>query len=408
LYRIRQDLDGMEIADLPAAVNGALAEEALSGAIGPGMRVALTAGSRGIDRIGEVLRLITDRLRRLGANPFVVPAMGSHGGEPPDGPVHLLASLGITEETVGAPIEADPETVVLGEFEGLPVYCLRSAAEADGMVLINRIKPHTSFSGDHESGLAKMLAVGLGGRQGATVVHAQGVKALPTIIPGMAKVVLDRTKVLTGIALIENGLDRLKKISAVPAGEILSREPGLLEEARRLRPMLPFDEADVLVVDSIGKDLSGTGMDTHVIGRRFITGEPEPDFPRIKRVVALRLSPGSKGNAYGIGLADVTTQAVIRAVDHASMNANAMASTFVERVRIPVALPSDRQAIEAAVSTCNHPRLATLKLARIHDTLHLEELHVSKRLLDTLSLSVDLLEGPIPWPFDDEGNLRLP
>jgi hypothetical protein len=371
------------------------------------MRVAVTAGSRGIDRIAEVLRLTVDWLQSLGARPFIVPAMGSHGGQPPEGPVNLLAALGITEETVGAPVEKDPETKVLGHVKGMPVHCARTAAGADGIVVVNRIKPHTSYSGKFESGLVKMLAVGLGLRQGASLVHSQGVKAIPTIIPEMAKVVLRNARVVAGIALVENGLERLRKIEAIPADEIMSREPGLLDQARRLRPMLPFEEADVLVVDTAGKDLSGTGMDTHVIGRRFITGEPEPEVPRIKRIAVLRLSPGSKGNAYGIGLADVTTQAVVRAMDQASMLANAMTSTFVERARVPLALPSDRQAIEAAVSTCNHPDLETLKLGRIRNTLHLEELHVSESLLEDIAKSLEVVEGPLEWLFDEQGNLDL-
>jgi hypothetical protein len=407
MYRIRQDLDTEEIADLAEALRSALSAEALAGRIRPGMRVAVTAGSRGIDRIAEVLRLTVAWLHSLGANPFIVPAMGSHGGQPPEGPVNLLTALGITEETVGAPVEGDPETVVLGYVEGMPVHCARTAAGADGVIVVNRVKPHTSYSGEFESGLAKMLAVGLGHRQGAEFVHAQGVRAMPTIIPKMAQVVLAHTKVVAGIALLENGLDRLKKIEALPSDEIMAREPGLLDEARRLRPMLPFEEADVLVVDSLGKDLSGTGMDAHVIGRRFLTGEQEPDLPRIKRIAVLRLSPGSKGNAYGIGLADVTTQAVLRVMDLASMHANAMTSTFVERVRVPLALPSDRQTIEAAVSTCNHTDFQTLRLGRIRNTLHLKELYVSESLLNALSKPVDVLEGPQEWSFDDHGNLDL-
>jgi len=308
---------------------------------------------------------------------------------------------------VGAPVEGDHETVVLGSVEGMAVHCTRIAAEADGIFVVNRVKPHTSFSGEIESGLTKMLAVGLGRRQGATFVHTQGVSAMPAIIPKMAQVVLGHTKVVAGIALVENGLDRLKKIEAMPAEEIMTREPGLLEEARRLRPMLPFEGADVLVVDSLGKDLSGTGMDAQVIGRRFLTGEQEPDLPRIKRIAVLRLSPGSKGNAYGIGLADVTTRTVVEAMDLASMQANAMTSTFIERIRVPLALPSDRQAIEAAMSTCNHPDLETLKLGRIPNTLHLEELYVSESLMNALSKPVDVLEGPLEWPFDDHGNLDL-
>jgi hypothetical protein len=407
MYRVRQRIGAEEIADVAEALHGALSAEALSGRIRPGMRVAVTAGSRGIDRIAEVLRLTVAWLRSLGATPFIVPAMGSHGGQPPEGPVNLLAALGITEETVGAPVEGDHETVVLGHIEGMPVHCARTAAEADGIILVNRVKPHTSFSGEIESGLTKMLAVGLGCRQGAEFVHTQGVKAMPAVIPKMAQVILAQTKVVAGIALLENGLDRLKKVEAVPSEEIMAREPALLEEARELRPMLPFEEADVLVVDSLGKDLSGTGMDAHVIGRRFLTGEQEPDLPRIKRIAVLRLSAGSKGNAYGIGLADVTTQAVAAAMDLASMQANAMTSTFIERIRVPLAMPSDRQAIEAAVSTCNHPDLETLRLARIPNTLHLEELYVSESLLKALSKPVDVLGGPLEWPFDDQGNLDL-
>lgn len=408
MYRIRQSLDAEEITALDRALHDALEAGSLSGRIRPGMRVAVTAGSRGIDRIAEVLRLIVAWLRRRGAEPFLVPAMGSHGGEPPEGPVKLLAALGITEETVGAPIEGDPEALLLGKMEGLPVYCMRSAVRADAILAVNRIKPHTSCTGDYESGLAKMLAVGLGGRKGAAAVHSRGVKAVSTILPMAARRVLDQTRVVGGVALIENGLDRLKRIEAIPAEEILEREPGLLAEARRLRPLLPFEEADVLVVDSLGKDLSGTGMDTHVIGRRFITGEQEPDRPRIRRIAVLRLSPGSKGNAYGIGLADVTTRNVVQAMDCDGMHANAMTSTFVERVRVPMALPSDREAIEAAVLTCNHPEPATLKLARIRSTLHIESLSVSERLLNSLSKAVDVLEGPLPWPFDEQGNLPVP
>ena len=408
MYRIRQRIDDEEIAGLADALNGTLSAAALAERIRPGMRVAVTAGSRGIDRIAEVLRLTVAWLRSLGADPFIIPAMGSHGGRPPQGPVNLLAALGITEETVGAPVNGDHETVVLGHVEGMPVHCARTAAEADGILVANRVKPHTSYSGPIESGMTKMLAVGLGRRQGAEFVHTQGVKAMAAIIPKMAEVVLAHTKVLAGIALLENGLDRLKKIEAIPSEEIMEREPRLLDEARQLRPMLPFEEADVLVVDSFGKDLSGTGMDANVIGRRFLTGEQEPDLPRIKRIAVLRLSAGSKGNAYGIGLADVTTQAVVNAMDLASMHANAMTSTFIERVRVPLALPSDRQAIEAAVSTCNHPDLETLSLARIPNTLHLEELYVSESLLNNLWKPADVLEGPLEWPFGPDGNLDIP
>lgn len=405
LYRIRQALDTGEVTDLAGAVGRALKTASLAERVRPGMRVAVTAGSRGIDRIDEVLRQIVGWLRGRGALPFIVPAMGSHGGPTLHGPVQVLARLGITEEGVGAPVETDPQTVVLGRVLDLDVHCLRAAASADGVVVVNRVKPHTSFSGDYESGLAKMLAVGLGGRQGAACIHTLGVRLVPRIIPDMARMVLCRIPVLAGIALVENGLDRLKRIEGIPAERIMELEPHLLGQARELRPVLPFEEAHVLVVDRIGKNISGTGMDTHVIGRLFITGEPEPDRPRIHRIAVLRLAPESEGNAYGIGLADVTTEGLIRKTNRETMQANAMASTFVERARVPLALPSEREAIEAAVRTCNHADLSTLKLARIQDTLHLEELHVSKGLLDSLSKPVKVLEGPLAWAFDEQGNL---
>jgi len=407
MYRIRQHLDAEQVTDLAGAVGLALADGSVADRIRPGMKVALTAGSRGIDRIAEVLRLIADWVRRRGASPFLVPAMGSHGGGTPGGPVQLLAALGITEDTVGAPVASDPRTLVLGQAKGLPVHCSRAAAEADGIVVVNRIKPHTSCSGQYESGLVKMLAVGLGGREGAACIHKHGVDAIAQILPEMARVVLREAPVLAGVALLENGVDRLKRIEGIPADRILDREPGLLEEARGLCPMLPFEEADVLVVDYLGKDLSGTGMDTHVIGRLFIAGEPEPERPRIKRIAVLRISPGSGGNAYGVGLADVTTRAVVHAIDPMTTHANALASTFVERVRVPMSLPSDREAIDAAVSTCNHPDLSTIKLGRIRDTRHVEELHVSESLLNGLSKPVEILEGPVDWAFDEEGNLSL-
>jgi hypothetical protein len=407
LYRIRQDLDAEEIPDLAEAVVRSLEATSVAERIHPGMKVAITAGSRGIDRIADVLRLVAEWLRSRRAHPFIVPSMGSHGGPLPAGPVKLLASLGITEETVGTEIEADPEAVVLGEVQGLPVHFSRAAARADGIVVVNRIKPHTSFSAEYESGLAKMLAVGLGRRQGAAAIHANGVNALARIIPEMAQEVLRKAPVIAGIALLENGVDRLKRIETIPAEKIMAREPQLLEEARRWQPSLPFEEADVLVVDYLGKDLSGTGLDTNVIGRLFIAGEQEPIQPRIKRIAVLRISPGSHGNAYGLGLADVTTRVAVDAVDPISTHANAMTSTFVERVRVPLTVASDREAIEVALSTCNHPDVSTLKLGRIRDTRHLEELHVSECLLHSLSKTVDVLEGPREWGFNDAGNLDL-
>ena len=406
MYLIRQALDSGEVEDVYTAVFQALEAENLSGIVTPGMRVAVTAGSRGIHCIAEVLRATVDWLRGQGADPFLVPAMGSHGRGSAEGQLAVLAGLGITKDTVGAPVRPCATTCVVGQVQGLSVHCSDRAREADGVVVVNRVRPHTSYAGPYESGLVKMLAVGLGLNPGASAVHARGVQGLVRLVPQMARVTLRELPVLFGIALLENGFHRLKRIEVIPAGRIMDREPGLLEEARALRASLPFDQAHVLVVDRIGKDLSGTGMDTKVVGRLYIAGEPEPESPRIRRIAVLRLSKGGGGSAYGIGLADVTTEAVQRATDPVATRANALASTFVERARMPAVFPSDREAVFAAVSTCGHPDPETLRLVRIRDTLHLSELWVSNALLGSLSHNVNVLEGPVDWVFDEQGNLR--
>jgi hypothetical protein len=405
LYRVRQHLDAGEIAEVKAALVTALESSGAASRLRPGLKVAITAGSRGIDRIAEVMSTLVDWVKGRGAKPFIVAAMGSHGGGTDKGRAAVLAKLGISAESMGAEVKVDGDTVVLAEVDGVPVHFLAAAARADAVVVVNRVKPHTSYSGKYESGLVKMLAVGLGMAQGASAVHSRGARGLASMVPRMAKAVLKNAPVILGIALVENGLDRLKIIEAIAPEKIMEREPALLEAASRLRPGLPFDQADVLVIDYLGKDLSGTGIDTKVIGRLMIAGEPEPERPRIRRIVALRLSPGAGGNAYGIGLADFTTDSLLAASDPALARMNALASTFVERARIPLSFPSDRDAISAAVSTCQNPDPSSLKIARIHSTLRLSEIILSKPLLDSISPSLPILAGPLDWPFDDRGNL---
>ncbi len=406
MYRIRQQLKGEDITALTDEIKKALEVSLLSERILPGMKIAVTAGSRGIDRIVEVLEATINWLTYQGASPFIIPAMGSHGGCTPIGRKQVLAELGINEDRLGVPIESNPDTVILGHVDGLPVHCLKAAAQSDGIVLMNRIKPHTSFSGKYESGLTKMLVVGLGLEHNARSVHSLGVKGLSKLLPKMAGLMFKQIPILFGMALLENGYDRLIKVEVIAAENIMKQEPKYLEEARLLQPMLPFEEADLLIVDYLGKDFSGTGMDTNVIGRLHISNEQEPEHPRIKRIAVLRLSPASKGNAYGIGLADLTTEAVAQAMDTKSTYANAMTSTFIERARLPMTLSSDKETILAAIATCNHLDTTTLKLARINNTLHLSELLVSKPFLPFLKRA-EIIEGPLDWEFDHQGNLNL-
>lgn len=407
LIPIRQSPAREELSAAGEAVFSALEEGGFSARISPGMRVAVTAGSRGIDRIPEVLRAVAEWLHGHGAIPFLLTAMGSHGGGTPEGREEILRGLGISEQTLAAEIRTDGETRLLGEVRGVPVYTSALAAAADGVVIVNRIKPHTSFSGRYESGLCKMLVTGLGQTAGATAFHSQGPESLSLLLPAMAELVLKSIRVVFGLALIENNFNRLCRVAALAGEEILEGEPGLLEEARTLAPALPFAEADVLVVDRMGKDISGTGLDTNVIGRRGLNGRPDPPRPRLSRIVVLRLSPATQGSAYGIGLADVTTAALLHSMDPGLTLANALASTFLERARLPLAFPSDREAILAALKTCGNPDPGRLKLARISDTLHLEHLLVSAPLVNALSRPCHVCGPPQEWDFDEHGNLAL-
>ncbi len=417
LLRVRQKLEGGEIPDVAAELKVLLDSSPVTAGIKSGMRVALTAGSRGIDRIDEVLKEVVTWLRDAGAEPFIVPAMGSHAGATAGGQTALLKEFGISEEKVGAPIHSSMETEIIGTVQGIPVYLDKQALCADGIVVINRIKPHTSFHGPYESGLAKMLAVGLGKQKGASAVHALGPSALRKVVPGIAEFVLKRVRVFFGVALIENGRDRLARIEVIPGDGILDQEPELLKESYRLMPRLPFRGIDVLIVDQFGKSKSGTGLDTNVIGRMGLRGEPEPDDPFIHRIVVLDLaassgaSEGSEGSAYGIGLADITTKRVLDKMDLAAMRENALASTFVERARVPLWFDTDVQAIEAGIRTSWCPDVSRLRLARIHDTLSLEEIILTRPLYEQASGELEIIGdpevsgGPELLCFDDKGNL---
>ncbi len=402
LARVRQNLPSNSIDDVPAQVKSALSE--FSGLIRPGDMIALTAGSRGIDRIPQVLAEVVEWLLDQGAKPFIVPAMGSHGGATAEGQLKLLASLGITQDSVRAPIVSDMQTVIIDEVGGFPVHLDRAASQAQGIIVVNRIKPHTSFRGDHESGLAKMIAVGLGKVQGASLIHSRGPRSLRQLIPAMASAVIKNTNVTLGLGLIENARDKIASIHAMPGHQIMAQEPGLLAQARTLMPRLPFKELDVLVVDRMGKDISGTGMDTNVIGRLGIRGETEPDDPLIKRIAVLDLSPRSGGSAYGIGLSDITTNRLVEKIDHQTTTANALAATFVERARIPLQFASDRDAIEAAISTC-WAGPGKLRLARICDTLHLEEFLATPAALAQATTELEVIEQNVEWVFDESSNL---
>lgn len=409
LLRVRQIFDTPQIRDVARATAAAL--EALRERISPGMTVAITAGSRGIHDKPTVVRAAGEWLRTAGAEPFVVPAMGSHGGATAEGQLVMLAELGMTEESLGMPIRATMDTVDLGRVPGGPTAHLdRNAAAADAILVINRVKAHTDFKGDVESGLAKITAIGLGKQRGAEGIHLYGPANLGTWIPQVARRIIDTGKILGGIAIVENAYDRAAKIEFVEPHDIGGAgEMRLLQEAKSLMPTLPFDRVDVAVIDVMGKNKSGSGMDTNVIGRMMIRGSAEFDRPHITNIAVLDVSDESHGNAIGLGLADFIPFRILEKIDLRSTYINAMTSGLggPQRAQIPIAMPTDRDAVAAAILTCGRADLERARIVRLRDTLDLEELLVSESLWDEVEGDprLEIVGDPTAMAFDDEGRI---
>jgi hypothetical protein len=360
----------------------------------PGARIAVTAGSRGIHDLVPVVRAAVDWLTSVGATPFVVPAMGSHGGATADGQREMLAGLGITPESVGCPVEATMETVVLGTLEdGTPVHHDALAAKADGVLLVNRVKPHTDFRGPIESGIAKILAIGLGNHAGAAALHAGGIPSLGGAIEAAARTVVAQGKILGGLAILENAHERTAAVEFLESDGIAGpAENALLQRASSLLGRLPFDSLDVLVVDEMGKDKSGAGMDTNVIGRCWVYGIPEFESPSIAAISVHSLSPASHGNASGLGLADVIPARLLDQIDIQASYVNALTSGAggARRSRLPMVMEDDEAAVLAAVTMCGRRDWSELRLARIKDTLSPNELLVTPALLTEAADRFDL------------------
>ncbi|GAB4160624.1 MAG: lactate racemase domain-containing protein [Roseiflexaceae bacterium] len=404
LIPVRQTLAADQELDLRAATEREFAKLPLLRQLAPGARVAVTAGSRGIARIAEVVAAVVAALRDRGFDPFVVPAMGSHGGATAAGQLAVLADLGVTEEFVRAPIRATMETVLLGQIDdGTPVRMDRYAAEADGILLINRIKPHTDFQGPIESGLAKVLAVGLGKRDGAVAIHSAGPNGLRSRIPLIARVASAARPVLGGLAILENPQEDVAALVGLPPEEIgAAGETALLERARVLRPTLPFEQIDLLIVDEMGKDVSGTGMDTGVIGRMHIPGVPEPGHPAVNCIVVLSLTAGSHGNAAGIGLADVVSARLASVVDWKATWTNSLTSGILGpgRARLPMVAADDHRAVMLGRMMCGVPLDQPVRVVRITSTKHLAHLWVSPAILAQAKAPLTELGPAAAMSFD--------
>jgi hypothetical protein len=334
--------------------------------------------------------------------------MGSHGGGTADGQRALLAELGVTERSVGCDVRTDMDTVVLGTNSlGLPIHCDRNAFEADAIVLLNRIKPHTSFRGDYESGLLKMLTIGLGKREGAAQVHKLGLDGLRRILPEVGMVLLEKTRIGLGLAILENAGDRTAKIVGVEPEDLLAVEPVLLAEARDLMARLPFEQLDVLIVGELGKNYSGTGLDPNVIGRQRVETMPEPKSPSITRLAVLDVSAESRGNALGVGLADLTTDRLVRSIDPKPIRVNCFTSNFLTRARVPLSLPTDRDVVTACLDTCWKIDSAEARMAIIPNTLELTTLWVTRPLAADVEAHPELSfeTGFQPIPFDADGQI---
>ena len=409
MTRIRQQFEAPVLADLPAAIHAELARIDAASIISPGETVAITAGSRGVANVDIAVKATVDYLKTLGAKPFVVPAMGSHGGATPEGQRSVLEHYGITEETVGAPVKATMEVVELGKTaDGLPVFFDRYAAEADHVVPLNRIKAHTDFNGSIESGLMKMLVIGLGKQQGANLYHRAFFQySFEHVIRAVGGFILDTGKIAFGLGLIENAHEETAKAVAVPAAQLLQTERELLIEAKSLMGRLPFDELDLLIVDWTGKNISGTGMDTNVIGRMMQNFEPEPAKPAILRIFVRDLTEESDGNATGIGLADFTTTRLVDQIDRHSTYMNGITALGPQKSKIPFYYDTDREAIEVALDTIGLTEPEDARVIRIESTLRLTELDVSEVLLEDVQLHsrLEVIGETKPFAFDAAGNL---
>lgn len=405
MIKVRQNFPRSAIADIRASLLMEMKKKGILDSVKAGDRVAIAVGSRGIANIVVIVRETVTLLKSVGARPFIIPTMGSHGGATAEGQTGVLKSLGITEESVGAPIKSSMEVVPLGRTaNGIPVYIDKHAFEnADAIVIIARIRPHTSFRGKYESGFAKMIVVGLGKQVGAEACHASGFTDMSAKLEAMARLAIEKSNIVFGIGLIENAFNETCSITACRRDEILDAEPALLQKAFANMPRILFDRYDVLIVGEIGKNISGTGMDPNIIGTSAIPTMS----PCVQRVVALDLTAETQGNANGMGLADICTQKLFQKIDFKRTYPNPLTSRKVESVKIPMVMNNDRQAILAAVKTCTNINNQNIRMIRIKNTLTLGEIYISESMLDEArgNPDMEILENPKNMAFDKEGNL---
>lgn len=406
MVKVRQLLDHSHIdpADIPGLVRKEL--EPMRARIKPGMSVAITCGSRGVCNIAIITRAIVDFVKDCGGEPFVFPAMGSHGGATAEGQREILTGYGVTEEAMGCPIRATMEVVQVGETEeGMPVFVDRYAYEADGIILCGRVKAHTAFRGPYESGILKMSVIGLGKQHGAEHVHQDGFSDLGRLLPMIARVVFAKTNILGAVAVAENAFDQTCILEGLLKEEIFEKEPDILRRSKERLGRIFFDDIDVLVVDRLGKDISGDGMDPNITGRYAVPYMESGK--KVQHIAVLDLTEETHGNCNGLGLADVTTRRLVEKIDVDCTYPNVVTSTVLCTPKIPLFAHSDRACIQIALKTCNYIDRDNPRIVHIKDTMRLEEIEISQAMLEEALANehIQVLGEPRDWPFDAEGNL---
>lgn len=403
---VRQNFPRPQVQDVPARVRELMMDSKYASTISPGMEVAITCGSRGIANIKYIIREICTCVRELGAIPFIVPSMGSHGGATAEGQREIIESYGVTEEFCKAEIRSDMTVVKIGKTEdGRDVYIDRNAARADGIIVVGRIKPHTDFRGPYESGIMKMMVIGLGKQHGAEIFHKDGPKYMAKNIPMFGKAIIANANILFGIAILENAYDETAKIEAMLSSEIEDKEPPLLIEAKSLMPQSYIQDVDLLIVDQVGKDISGDGMDPNITGRfcnPYVSGGMNA-----KKMTVLDLSDDSHGQMVGVGYGDTTTLRCFEKCDLEASYPNALTSTTFTPFRIPMIFPSDREAIGACLKYCGDCDTMNPRVIRIHDTLHMSEIWMSEALMPEVEEHphLELVSELQYMEFDENGNL---
>jgi Lactate racemase N-terminal domain len=409
IFKIHQKIDAPYLERVEKRVNDLLDQFGLSQKVKKGERIGLTAGSRGIKDKLKVLKTIVSRLKDLGAFPFILPSMGSHGGATAEGQIRVLEDLGITERSVGAPIQSSMDVEEIGQTKfGTPVLIDKNLHKADKIIVVNRIKPHTDFKGEIESGLIKMMAIGMGKQKGSLMVHRLTIKhGFPTVLAEVGSVLLKKLPIFFGMGIIENQYDETAFIELLKPEEFIEKEKILLKKAKELMPSLPFHQMDILIVDEMGKDISGTGMDTNVIGRNQFIGNPKFENPKITRIFVRDFTAGGYGNATGIGMADYTTKRLVDKIDYPCTHINCINGMTPENGRVPIFFEKDRDALNTAHYNCGVFDPQDLRILWVKNTLELEYLYASQALLKEArsNTQLEILSDPFEFPFDQNGNL---